>query len=201
MVLLAFVFDTVMTGLRRIWHGSLRKRFSSRDRKLENAISSSTRESTPSSFSRQWRKLKRSNCFWDSTGLDFRGLPAREEPMREKKPRCLNRMSLLFFAGLLSWPAAASPQFHPKDTEWPSYAADLAGTRYRPLDQINASNFNDLEIAWRIKTDNFGDPPGNNLRGTPLMVNGALDPPAGPRRPVLALDPATAALLCIHADH
>jgi len=31
-----------------------------------------------------------------------------------------------------------------------------------PLDQINASNFNDLEIAWRIKTDNFGDRPEYN---------------------------------------
>src|SRR2546430_12446979 len=49
-------------------------------------------------------------------------------------------------------PAVAWAQNHPKDTEWPSYAADTAGTRYRPLDQINASNFSDLEIAWRIKT-------------------------------------------------
>src|SRR5258707_11743501 len=75
--------------------------------------------------------------------------------MREKKSRPLK--VLVFLAGLLCWPAAASAQFHPKDTEWPSYAADLAGTRYRPLDQINAANFNDLEIAWRIKTDNFGN--------------------------------------------
>ena len=31
--------------------------------------------------------------------------------------------------------------------EWPTYSGDLAGTRYSPLDQINADNFNDLEIA------------------------------------------------------
>jgi quinoprotein glucose dehydrogenase len=37
----------------------------------------------------------------------------------------------------------------PKDSEWPTYTADLAGTRYRPLDQINASNFSKLEIAGR----------------------------------------------------
>ncbi|PYT89228.1 MAG: hypothetical protein DMG36_22590, partial [Acidobacteria bacterium] len=54
-------------------------------------------------------------------------------------------------------PPIAIAQWHPKDTEWASYAADIAGTRYRPLDQINASNFSDLEIAWRMKTDNFGD--------------------------------------------
>ena len=35
-------------------------------------------------------------------------------------------------------PAMACAQYHPKDAEWPSYAADTAGTRYRPLDQINA---------------------------------------------------------------
>src|SRR2546422_10174174 len=86
--------------------------------------------------------------------------------MREKKPKRLHTLLFLFFAGLLCWPAAASAQSHPKDTEWPSYAADLAGTRYRPLDQINASNFSDLEIAWRIKTDNFGDRPEYKLEGT-----------------------------------
>src|ERR1051325_4723177 len=64
-------------------------------------------------------------------------------------------------------PGIAFAQWHPKDTEWASYAADIAGTRYRPLDQINASNFSDLEIAWRIKTDNFGDRPEYKLEGTP----------------------------------
>jgi len=63
--------------------------------------------------------------------------------MREKKSKRLKTLVFLFLAGLLCWPPDASAQFHPKDTEWPSYAADLAGTRYRPLDQINASNFSD----------------------------------------------------------
>ena len=67
-------------------------------------------------------------------------------------------------------PTTGSAQFRLKDTEWPSYAADLAGSRYRPLDQINASNFNDLEIAWRIKTDNFGDRPEYKLEGQRRFV-------------------------------
>ena len=121
--------------------------------------------------------------------------------MRVKKQKHLYTWLFLFLAGLLCWPAAASAQFHPKDTEWPSYAADLAGTRYRPLDQINASNFNDLEIAWRIKTDNFGDRPEYKLEGTPLMVNGTLYATAGSRRAVIALDPATGELLWIHGEH
>ncbi len=92
-------------------------------------------------------------------------------------------------------------QSQAKSGDWPSYAADLAGTRYRPLDQINASNFSDLEIAWRIKTDNFGDRPEYKLEGTPLMVNGVLYATAGSRRAVIALDPGTGELLWIHGEH
>ena len=36
--------------------------------------------------------------------------------------------------------------------DWPYYTADVKGSRYSPLDQINASNFNQLEVAWRFKT-------------------------------------------------
>ena len=43
-----------------------------------------------------------------------------------------------------------------KNGEWPHYTADVRGTRYSPLDQINAANFNKLEVAWRFKTDNLG---------------------------------------------
>ena len=32
--------------------------------------------------------------------------------------------------------------------EWRSYAGDVGGTKYSPLDQIDANNFTDLEIAW-----------------------------------------------------
>src|SRR3981189_156874 len=58
--------------------------------------------------------------------------------------------------------------------EWRSYGADLASTRYSPLDQINAGNFKNLEVAWQFKTDNLGARPENNLQSTPLMVNGIL---------------------------
>jgi quinoprotein glucose dehydrogenase len=88
-----------------------------------------------------------------------------------------------------------------KDGEWPTYAADLAGTRYRPLDQINASNFNKLEVAWRFKTDNLGNRPEYKLEGTPLMVNHRLYTTAGSRRAVIALDPATGELLWVHGEH
>ena len=82
--------------------------------------------------------------------------------------------------------------------EWPTYGGDLAGTRYSPLDQINAENFNDLEVAWRLKTDNFGPRPEYNLESTPLMVGGVIYTTAGTRRAVVAADAATGELLWMH---
>src|SRR5216684_3637298 len=37
-----------------------------------------------------------------------------------------------------------------KNGEWPNYSGDKGSTRYSPLDQINANNFNKLEVAWRF---------------------------------------------------
>jgi quinoprotein glucose dehydrogenase len=87
-----------------------------------------------------------------------------------------------------------------KPGEWPSYAADLAGTRYRPLDQINASNFSKLEVAWRFKTDSLGNRPEYKLEGTPLMVNGVLYATGGSRRAAIALDAATGELIWVHGE-
>ena len=106
----------------------------------------------------------------------------------------------------LNWSLAsisleAQGQYHAKETEWPTYAADLAGTRYRPFDQINAANFNDLEVAWRLKTDMFGNRPEYKLEGTPLMVNGVLYTTAGSRRAAIAVDAATGELLWVHGEH
>jgi len=120
--------------------------------------------------------------------------------MRDRKMFRL-QFGLLCAAAAVLFSPPASPQSQTKNGDWPSYAADLAGTRYRPLDQINASNFSDLEIAWRIKTDNFGDRPEYKLEGTPLMVNGVLYATAGSRRAVIALDPGTGELLWIHGEH
>ena len=118
--------------------------------------------------------------------------------MRHRREMKGNLRFVCLILALSLVPAIASAQYKPKDTEWYSYTADLAGTRYRPLDQINASNFSDLEIAWRIKTDSFGDRPEYKLEGTPLMVNRVLYATAGSRRAVIALDPETGELLWIH---
>src|SRR6267378_2464711 len=87
-----------------------------------------------------------------------------------------------------------------KNGEWPYYTADLKGTKYSPLDQINASNFKDLEVAWRFKTDNLGTRPEYKLEGTPLMVKGILYATGGTRRAVVALRAETGELLWTHSE-
>jgi quinoprotein glucose dehydrogenase len=83
--------------------------------------------------------------------------------------------------------------------EWPSYNADVRGSRYSPLDQINAANFSKLELAWHFKTDNFGPYPEFKLEGTPLMVKGVLYTTAGTRRSVIALDAKTGEQIWSHS--
>src|SRR5262249_39001047 len=83
--------------------------------------------------------------------------------------------------------------------EWPHYTGDLKGTRYSPLDQINASNFNSLEVAWRFKTDMLGPRREYTLEGTPLMINGVLYTTGGTRRSVIALDGRTGELIWAHS--
>jgi glucose dehydrogenase len=104
---------------------------------------------------------------------------------------------------VLSSPAQprASGEWRQKESEWASYTADITGSRYRPLDQINASNFNKLEVAWRFKTDNLGPFPEYKLEGTPLMVNGVIYTTGGTRRSVVALDAKTGELLWVHSMH
>src|SRR6266850_4641867 len=108
--------------------------------------------------------------------------------------RCM--MSAALAACLLLW--ASTPgtgQSGAKNGEWRTYGADLGNTHYSPLDQINASNFNKLTVAWTFKTDNLGPRPEFQFEGTPLMVNGILYSTAGTRRAVIALDATTGELL------
>jgi quinoprotein glucose dehydrogenase len=131
------------------------------------------------------------------------------------KTRSLTLLALLFSAApvLLLAGAPALAQSGPaalngapaarkdKTVNWPTYNADLAGSRYLPLAQIDASNFKDLEIAWRFKTDMFGSRPEYKLEGTPLAVDGVLYTTAGTRRAVVALNAVTGELLWSYSLH
>jgi len=88
-----------------------------------------------------------------------------------------------------------------RNGEWRSYGGDIGHTRYAPLDQINASNFNTLEIAWRFKTDSLGPRPEYQFESTPLMVKGVVYSTGGSRRAVVALDAATGEMLWMHSEN
>src|SRR5579864_1879046 len=51
---------------------------------------------------------------------------------------------------------------------WPTYNGDYSGKRYSPLDQINASNVNQLTLAWIYRTH------GQAIKASSLEVNGIL---------------------------
>src|SRR3954454_16171072 len=86
-----------------------------------------------------------------------------------------------------------------KNGDWTHYTADMRGTKYSPLDQINATNFNKMEVAWRFKTDNLGTRPEFKLEGTPLAIKGVLYVTAGTRRSVVALDGRSGELIWSHS--
>src|SRR5207237_2446936 len=88
-----------------------------------------------------------------------------------------------------------------KNGDWTHYTADVRGTKYMPLDQINSANFNKMEVAWRFRTDNLGTRPEFKLEGTPLMVGGRLYTTGGTRRAVVALDATTGEMLWMHQEH
>ncbi len=86
------------------------------------------------------------------------------------------------------------------NTEWLAYANDLANTRYSGLDQINASNFNKLEMVWRFATNSLGLRWDADYQSTPLIAKGRILATAGNRRDVVALDAVSGELLWMHRE-
>ena len=103
--------------------------------------------------------------------------------------------ALASVAPRLAGQAGTTGQPTTRNGEWPMYTADLRGSKYSPLDQISAANFNRLEVAWRFKTDSLGPRPEYKLEGTPIMVKGVLYATAGTRRSIVALDAKTGELM------
>ncbi len=112
--------------------------------------------------------------------------------------RFVRVIPIAYLLGCAALPVAA--QTGAKNGEWRTYGGDLGHTRYAPLDQINAENFNKLEVAWRFKTDSLGPRPEFQYEGTPLMINGVVYSTAGTRRAVVALDAATGELMWVHGE-
>jgi len=105
------------------------------------------------------------------------------------------------FAWIAPGMSGQTPSAFPttRNGEWPMYTADLKGSKYSPLEQINATNFGKLEVAWRFKTDNLGTRPEYKLEGTPIMVKGTIYTTAGTRRSVVSLDAKTGELNWVYS--
>jgi len=58
------------------------------------------------------------------------------------------QMFALVMLGVLLSTTPVSSQRGATSGEWRSYAGDLYGTKYSPLDQISDENFSEIEIAW-----------------------------------------------------
>jgi len=90
---------------------------------------------------------------------------------------------------MISAPLAFSQQGTSVDQgDWPVYHGGSFSQRYSPLDQINADNVDDLQIAWRFSTANFGPSTDYNNPSTPLEIDGILYADIASTRNVVALD-------------
>jgi quinoprotein glucose dehydrogenase len=101
-------------------------------------------------------------------------------------------MLILLFA-----PTALSADRGTENGQWHYPGGDAAHTRYSPADQVNADNFGELEEAWVWDGASFNAQSG---RSTPSYIDGTLYTVAGPRRYVVALDPANGELLWSYGE-
>ena len=135
------------------------------------------------------------SSYWITESLD--GVLVREFVGMTRTKRRSSRIALVALAAavmLCATPALFAQEHTNAGTEngeWRYWGGDAASSRYSPLDQITAENFEDLEVQWVWKGDNYGPSVDNILRSTPIYVNGRLYGVAGQRRTVVAIDPAT----------
>jgi quinoprotein glucose dehydrogenase len=106
---------------------------------------------------------------------------------------------LLLILGLAVAPIFGQNRGSPPG-EWRYQSGDAWGTRYSPLDQINGQNFEDLEIAWIWRGDNYSPASYALSKSTPSYINGILYTVAGLRRTVVAMDPTSGETLWTYRE-
>ena len=85
-----------------------------------------------------------------------------------------------------------------KDGDWNTYYGGDWAHRYSPLDQINADNVSELELAWSFSTENFGTTVDYANPSTPLEINGVLYANIANTRNVVALDATSGQVLWLY---
>jgi len=81
------------------------------------------------------------------------------------------------------------------DGDWPDHHGGKYAQRYSPLDQINADNVGELEVAWSFLTAPIGPAPEFNNPSTPIEIDGVLYVTMGNTRNVAAIDGTNGQLL------
>ncbi len=74
--------------------------------------------------------------------------------------------------------------------DWICVGGDRGCQRYSPVDQINAQNVHQLELAWEYRTGELADGQAKIMECTPLVIDGTMYLTSG-RLKVIALDAAT----------
>ena len=92
-------------------------------------------------------------------------------------------------------PAAAPAAPPVPNSNWLNNANGLSAQRYAAFDEINATNFNKLEVAWRFDTRNYGNHADSYFNATPILANGRMYATVGLNRDLVCIDPATGELL------
>jgi len=87
--------------------------------------------------------------------------------------------------------AAGSVVSGERNVGWEHFNGNVQAQRYSPLEQINASNVDELEVAWRWSGANYGPRAESLSVTTPLVKNGRMFLTAGNTRNVVAVDPAS----------
>lgn len=74
----------------------------------------------------------------------------RETKVSESRiTRLARAVPVCLLLAACSTPGIGAQEVAPPSGNWPSYAGDLESTKYSPLDQIDARNFGQLQVAWR----------------------------------------------------
>jgi len=74
--------------------------------------------------------------------------------------------------------------------EWRTYGADLAGTKYSALTQINRTNVQQLKPAWIYRCDDMRARPASTIECNPIIIDGSMFITT-PGLKVISLDAAT----------
>ena len=77
------------------------------------------------------------------------------------------------------------------EISWKHFGGEMSAQRYSSIDQINNKNVNDLEIAWRWKSKDFGNFQEIRNVSMPIMRNGLVFIGVGSTRRIAAIDADT----------